>query len=78
MKKESAPSVRKRLWFTNGRKLRLAVESVELLSESIEPEVYDLHIDHNHEYFADGVLVHNCSDSFDYFITEAFATHFKL
>ena len=35
-------------------------------------EVYDLTIEGEHEYFANGILVHNCSDTLDYFYTSAF------
>jgi len=77
MKQESVLSAKENSRHTGGVKHKLAVGNVELFSESIEPEVYNLHIDQQHEYFANGILVHNCSDAFDYFITEAFKTHFK-
>jgi hypothetical protein len=31
--------------------------------------VYDITISNNHEYFANGVLVHNCMDSLRYSLT---------
>ena len=31
-------------------------------------EVYDLTIDGEHEYFANGVLVHNCIDASRYYV----------
>ena len=34
--------------------------------------VYDLEIEDVHEYFANGILVHNCSDSDEYFLCNAF------
>ena len=34
--------------------------------------VYDLTVDGDPEYFANGILVHNCSDSDEYFICNAF------
>ncbi len=35
-------------------------------------QVYDLEIEDTHMYFANNILVHNCSDDLDYFILSAF------
>lgn len=72
---KNALFVRKHFRHTGGRRHKLVVKNVQLLSENIEPEVYDLHIDQYHEYFANGILVHNCSDSSDYFLTTIFASY---
>jgi len=37
--------------------------------------VYDLHVEGPHEYFANGILVHNCSDAADYMITAVFSEY---
>ncbi|KKN10219.1 hypothetical protein LCGC14_1038750 [marine sediment metagenome] len=74
-KTENASFVKKHSQYISGRKHKLAVKSVELLSESIEPEVYDLYIDQHREYFANGILVHNCSDAADYMITAIFSEY---
>ena len=34
--------------------------------ESYEEQVYDIMVDNEHEYFANGVLVHNCIDAIRY------------
>lgn len=33
-------------------------------------QVFDIEVEEEHEYFANGVLVHNCSDAVEYFICE--------
>ena len=33
-------------------------------------KVFDLEIEDEHEYFANEILVHNCSDALEYFICE--------
>lgn len=38
--------------------------------------VYDIQVEGCHEYFANGILAHNCSDSKRYFITVAFANEY--
>lgn len=45
----------------------LVLEGIIRLSAS-EERVYDLQIEDTHEYFANGVLVHNCIDSVRYYI----------
>ena len=76
-KQEYAQSVIQSFQQTDGARHKLVVENVRLLSEKIEPEVYDLHVEDKHEFFANGVLVSNSSDATDYFLTEAFPKHFK-
>ena len=44
-----------------------ALEGIQLISVS-EQEVYDLEVTEQHEYFANGVLVHNCMDATRYVI----------
>lgn len=48
----------------------------EFLSKK-EKYVYDLTIEGEHEFFANGILVHNCGDGMDYMICEAFKNSFK-
>jgi hypothetical protein len=36
------------------------------VEELKQEQVYDLTIENNHEYFANGILVHNCSDATRY------------
>ena len=35
-------------------------------NERVVPEVYDITVEDDHEFFANSILVHNCSDAFDY------------
>jgi hypothetical protein len=37
-----------------------------------EQNVYDIEVEGEHEYFANGILVHNCTDAFEYFMARAF------
>jgi hypothetical protein len=43
------------------RLVQIAVETQD------QEQVYDLMIDDCHEYFANGILVHNCIDSIRYY-----------
>jgi hypothetical protein len=38
--------------------------------------VYDLSIEQDHEYFANDILVHNCSDGSDYLVCQLFTRYF--
>lgn len=38
-----------------------------MIKESSQ-RVYDLEIENEHEYFANGILVHNCLDAFRYWV----------
>lgn len=62
-------------------------EKQNIVQENVEDElqpvysetkkrVYDIMVEDEHEYFANGILVHNCSDSNDYMICSAFASEF--
>lgn len=54
---------------TSIRKIALAEESVVLVRQAEqEANVYDLTIDKDHEFFANGILVHNCVDALRYAI----------
>jgi hypothetical protein len=43
----------------------LAVQSIDVLSQR-KARVYDLTVEGCHEFFANGVLVHNCMDAANY------------
>lgn len=52
---------------TNTQELRLAVDYVDSVSRSqVASKVYDLTVQDQHEFFANGVLVHNCVDAIRY------------
>lgn len=68
-----AANVEKGLPFTNGAKQETAPELAGLR----KGQVYDLEVEGEHEYFANGFLVHNCSDSLDYFLTTIAANDFE-
>jgi phage terminase large subunit len=63
MSQENVKTAEKNLKPTDIQKSRL-VTSVVL--SSYETKVYDLMVDEKHEYFANGVLVHNCIDGWRY------------
>ena len=48
------------------------LQGIEILNESIE-RVYDIEVEQDHEYFANGVLVHNCLDAARYALWTKFA-----
>lgn len=63
-------------WFskkTNGSKPSPAQASAQATLES----VYDLRVQGEHEYFANGVLVHNCSDALEYMTTKVCESQFR-
>lgn len=64
MNKESVNVVENILQQTNIQKHKLVAINV---LESYEEEIYDFMVDDCHEYFANGVLVHNCIDAVRYF-----------
>jgi len=41
---------------------------VSVLDSGIQPEVWDLTVEGEHEFFANGILVHNCIDATRYAI----------
>jgi hypothetical protein len=43
------------------------LENIILLGEEMK-EVYDIEVDKTHEYFANGILVHNCIDAARYWV----------
>lgn len=45
----------------------ISLTGVEMRKESSQ-RVYDLEIENEHEYFANGILVHNCLDAFRYWV----------
>ena len=45
----------------------ISLTGVEMIKESSQ-RVYDLEIENEHEYFANGILVHNCLDAFRYWV----------
>lgn len=80
MKKGFAKNVDANLLSTNTTKMNIAagnahqntikeicLKDVEILEESSQ-RVFDLEIDGEHEYFANGILAHNCLDAFRYWV----------
>lgn len=57
----------------NGLRLCTAQEGAQATIE----EVYDLRVQGEHEYFANGVLVHNCSDALEYMTTKVCESQFR-
>ena len=56
-------SVKKFLWHLNIKKLNIVVESVQILTV-VKTKVYNLTLDKDNVYYANGILVENCADSF--------------
>lgn len=50
-----------------GAKIGITPDAIEM-----QRRVYDIQVEGDHEYFANGILVHNCSDLCDYMMCEAF------
>ena len=65
MKVEAANIAQNNFLHTNGEKQKPVQKVVR--------QVYDIQVADEHEFFANGVLVHNC---FDYFLCSAFAAEF--
>ena len=68
MKPESVQCVEKSLGSIDSAKQKLAVENAgisvaEIREEKTTADVYNLTVDEEHEYFANGFLVHNCMDA---------------
>lgn len=76
MKKENVNYVIKNLNLINGIEQNVVVVNVQQLSEKKAKLVYDITVEDQHEYFANGILVHNCSDSIDYLLCSAFQKYF--
>ena len=49
----------------------LVLQSI-VINEERNEEVYDLLVDGQHEYFANGILVHNCLDALRYCVWTKF------
>lgn len=45
------------------------VQSIHVLEETTA-DVYDIHVDYCHNFFANGILVHNCIDGVRYCVLE--------
>ena len=73
MKKEHASTVVRPSFQTNIAKNDFAVEfvakSISTLKEYEQP-TYDIEVEDMHEFFANGILVHNCIDATRYVILE--------
>lgn len=80
MKRENANGVQQNLSQTNIVGQSIAVENVqgsseqalelkeiEIVGEDLS-NVFDIEVDKTHEYFANGILVHNCMDAARYYI----------
>lgn len=66
--KQSASVVDVHLLNTNGQSKEPVL--------GVVANVYDIEVEDYHEYFANGILVHNCTDSMDYFLCEAFKSDY--
>ncbi len=71
-KNENALFAIKSLKSINGQKLKLAEDHVEQACAGVidKKRVFDIQVEDEHEYFANGILVHNCSDALEYLIVE--------
>lgn len=69
MKKEPASVAARRSPATNtksnGPAVALVLQGCEIISTGIA-EVFDICVNDQHEFFANGVLVHNCIDALRY------------
>lgn len=55
------------LWQTNTQKGFFAASRVQNITPlNVEKQVYDLSVEEQHEFFANGILVHNCIDATRY------------
>jgi len=63
MRKESVSTAPNHSRQVNIQEIKIAAISVGLKQER---RVYDLTVEKNHEYFANGVLVHNCMNALEY------------
>ncbi|EOH4960472.1 hypothetical protein ACL7S6_000869 [Enterobacter hormaechei] len=66
MKLAHASAVRKNLSSINIPGTKLALERVQCVSDGPISDVYDISVVGKHEFFAGGVLVHNCWDGIRY------------
>ena len=72
MSKKNVLSAQKNIQLANGLKQNAVTAHVVGNYE----KVYDLQIENNHEYFANNILVHNCSDLTEYLICYAFQNEY--
>jgi len=63
--KEDIKKLRQQKAKQNTAILTVRLRHLEIVGESKE-KVYDLMVDETHEYFANGILVHNCFDASGY------------
>lgn len=70
-RKEYARLAAKHLKYINGVKTNIVQESAPKIER-----VYDIQVEDCHEYFANNILVHNCSDCFDYELVAVFKSFF--
>lgn len=68
-KKENALYVKQNLQLTDFKKHELV--AVNVLG-AYNTQVYDLMVEDEHEYFANGILVHNCIDAIAYMVQKLF------
>lgn len=65
----------KPLKFIDGHQIDIARVNVAETGESCIAEVFDISVEHDHEFFANGILVHNCME---YLLTQAFSVYFNI
>jgi hypothetical protein len=58
----------------NGIKLFTVPVVVRRKGNQYKELVYDINVENSHEFFANGILVHNC----DYLLTEAFKNYYDI
>jgi len=80
-KKENASTVKQYSLLINTQEDYIVTENVitdiKIMNESNET-VYDLEVDNCHEYFANGILVHNCIDAVRYTVSHAHQNNFEF
>lgn len=51
--------------------------SMAIIGSNMQRRVYDIQVEGNHEYFANNILVHNCSDAVEYMVSELLKEYIK-
>ena len=74
MNKESAKLVENNLQSINGIRISSVRVPVFRIGQSKRRFVYDITVEQEHEFFANGILVHNCAD---YLMVELFKTYYN-
>ena len=64
----NASSAAKTLWQTNTKKAKLVPKLVQINYLQTPKMVFDMTLESEHVYYANGILVHNCADSLRYAI----------